>query len=251
LSLSGVAHAAEPLKVTYGIYTGGFHVVDMHGTYTLQDDKYDLQMDMETVGLLGRLAPWAGVIHTNGLNKGAASTPLVHSFASTWRGDVETTTFSFDKNGRLQSYLLEEGDGTIKNEMPDKEVYQDNPVDMLSALFRTMHGKTCESTQPALDGKRRFDMVFTSKGTETRQANRYSIYEGPTEICEVEIVPVAGKWREKPRGWMSLQGQAKEKGQLPRLWFGKVRDDMPPIPVRFFIKTDYGTMVMHLQDITS
>ncbi len=249
LFIGAYAHASEPLKVTYGIYASGFNVVDMTGTYTINDDAYDLKMDLKTVGMLGKLAPWGGVIHSNGLNKGDKSTPLKHSFASTWRDKIETSTFTFNDDGKLKSYIVEEDDGTIKDKMPDKEVYEGNPVDMLTALFRTMHGKTCESSQPALDGKRRFDMAFRSVGTETRDKSRYSVYEGEAEICEVEIIPVAGKWREKPRGWMSIQGQAKENGELPRLWFGKVRDNMPAIPVRFQIKTNYGTMIMHLKDV--
>jgi hypothetical protein len=249
LFIGAHAHASEILKVTYGIYASGFNVVDMTGTYTITDDAYDLKMDMETVGMLGSLAPWGGVIHSSGLNKKNQSTPLKHSFASTWRDKIETSTFTFNNDGVLQSYILEEDDGTIKDKMPAPEVHEGNPVDMLTALFRTMHEHTCESIQPALDGKRRFDMAFRSKGTEIREKSRYSIFEGEAEICEVEIIPVAGKWRDKPRGWMSIQGQAKENGQLPRLWFGKVRDDMPAIPVRFQIKTNYGTMLMHLKDI--
>jgi hypothetical protein len=81
------------------------------------------------------------------------------------------------------------------------------------------------------------------------EANKYNRYNGMAEICEVEIVPVAGKWRDKPRGWMNIQGQAKEKGQLPRLWFGQVEEGFPAIPVRMTIKTNYGTMLMHLQDV--
>lgn len=244
--------ANDTLNVTYGIYASGFNVLDMRGTYTITDDTYDLKMDMETAGLLGRVAPWAGVIHSNGLNKDGGATPLVHSFASTWREKIETTTFRFNKDGKLESYLLEEDDGTIKNDMPAPEVYKDNPTDMLSALFRVMNQiQTCESTHPAMDGKRRFDMVFTSKGFDMLEQSKYSVFEGEAEICDVEIVPVAGKWREKPRGWMSIQQQAKGKGQLPRLWFGKIREDMPAIPVRFLIKTNYGAMVMHLKNIES
>ena len=106
------------------------------------------------------------------------------------------------------------------------------------------------TSQKVLDGKRRFDMVFKSKGDETLESNKYNRFKGRTEICEVEIVPVAGKWREKPRGWMNIQGQAKAQGQLPQMWFGKVRKDMPAVPVRMMIKTDYGTMLLHLKSIS-
>ena len=240
--------AAEPLKVTYGIYAGGFHVMDMQGVYTIKDGTYHLKMDMETVGMLGTLAPWSGQIMTEGVDKGVQSIPQKHQFIATWRGEDEITTFTFDKNGTLTSYILEE-EGKVKDEMPVAEVIAGNPVDMLTALFQVMNNDTCEMSPLAVDGKRSFKKVFTSKGKTIMEPSRYSVYSGEAEICEIEIVPVAGHWREKPRGWMSLQGQAKGKGQLPRLWFGRVREDMPPVPVRFTIKTDYGSMLMHLQDI--
>jgi len=243
-------YAADPVKVTYALYAGGFNVVDIEGSYTIDDKNYTMTMDLKTAGLLGRLAPWAGDIQSTGLNKGQNSTPLQHSFASTWRGKVETTTFTFDNQGALTEFILEEDDGTVKTDMPADDVLEGNPMDMLTALFRSMNGsETCETTQRVLDGKRSFDMTFRFKGKDYLEKSKYNAFTGETEICEVEIIPAGGKWREKPRGWMSIQGQAKGQGQLPRLWFGKIHEDMPPIPVRFFIKTNYGEMVMHLKEI--
>jgi len=250
LMVSFQSMASEPLKVTYGLYASGLNVVDIRGTYTIANDQYDLTMDLKTRGMLGKLAPWSGVIKSSGLNKGAKSTPLAHSFSSTWRGDTETTTQIFDELGLLKSMIIDE-QGVISNSLPDPIVYKDKPTDMLSAMFRAMNNQSCEGKQPSFDKKRRFDMVFRSKGVDVMEQSKYSIFKGEAEICEIEIVPVAGKWREKPRGWMSIQGQAKENGQLPRLWFGKVRDDIPAIPVRFLIKTNYGAMVMHLKGVES
>lgn len=249
LLFASPVHALEPLKVTYSLYASGFNLVDIDGTYTINDDTYVMDMNLKTVGLLGKLAPWVGELNSNGINAGDKSTPLLHKFASTWRDETETTSFKFNKKGELLSHVKQEDDGKIKDKMPPKEVYKDKPIDMLSAMFRAMNKDSCETIEPVLDGKRRFDMSFISKGKDTLTKSRYSKFSGETEICEVEIIPIAGKWRDKPRGWMSIQNQAKGKGQLPKLWFGKVRDDMPAIPVRFLIKTNYGTMVMHLKSV--
>jgi len=245
------SHASDKLTVTYGIYTSGFNVVDIKGTYDISDTSYDLTMDMNTVGLLGTLAPWSGVIHSDGVfNKSGQATSQNYKFSATWRGETETSTMSFDKTGLLSSYRLEKSDGRVIDKMPANNVYDDLPNDILTSLLNVMmRPETCALIQKTFDGKRRFDMVFTSHGTEQRKPNNYSVYDGNTEICDIEILPVSGKWRDKPRGWMSVQQQAKKQGELPRLWFGKIRDDMPPIPVRFMIKTDYGTMIMHLKDI--
>lgn len=243
-----MAQAAEPLKVVYGLYAGGFNVVDINGTYTLNDDAYILEMDLKTEGMLGKLAPWAGILKTDGHYKNGQPTPLEHVFANTWRDETKTSVMTFGKSGDLKSYTVEE-DGKMEDKMPAADIYADNPVDVLTGLLRAMDQPSCAGTQPIIDGKRRFDMVLKSKGQETIEQSRYTAFNGEVEICDIEIVPVAGKWRDKPRGWMSIQEQAKNQGQLPRLWFGKVRDDLPPIPVRFQIITDYGTMLMHVKEI--
>lgn len=247
--LSGPVMASEPFKVTYGLYASGFNVVDIQGTYNIGSDEYDLNMDLKTTGLLGKLAPWSGVIHSQGVKTSEKIIPARHSFANTWRDDTQKTTFMFGDNGELKSQTRVDENGKVTNDMPTSEVYEGNPVDMLSALFQIMNQKSCKGKVSAFDKKRRFNMVFKPQETVSFQKTKYSIFEGDAEMCTVEIVPVAGKWRDKPRGWMSIQEQAKNNGQLPRLWFGHVRDDMPKIPVRFQIKTNYGTMIMHLKSI--
>jgi hypothetical protein len=248
LAMTTAVSASESLKVTYGLYASGFNVVEIEGTYAIRDDRYDLTMDLKTAGLLGKLAPWSGVLKTNGMYSAENSTPLEHSFASTWRDDTETRTLTFDEVGQFISHTKQEN-GEIDDRMPDKELYEGGVIDTLTAMFRSMNQDTCEGTHDVMDGKRRFDMVFKSKGTKNIEQSRYTVFEGKAEKCEVEIVPTSGKWRDKKRGWMSIQEQAKDNGQLPKIWFAKLRDDFPPVPVRFLITTNYGTMIMHVKDI--
>lgn len=249
LLLFSTTAQAKELKVTYGLYTGGFNVVDIVGTYDITPDQYDLQMDLKTVGLLGSLAPWSGDIQSTGKIADKRAIPSSYVFENTWRDDTQTTQFTFNDEGHLTSYKRIKEDGRVENTMPTDEVYADHPLDLLSNVFQAMMDQSCAGTRPAFDRKRRFDMVFESQGKVTMEQSKYSAFSGDAEICTIEIVPVAGKWRDKPRGWMSIQGQAKENGQLPRLWFGKVDGNIPPIPVRFQIKTNYGTMIMHLKSI--
>lgn len=246
------ATARSPLTVTYGIYAGGIHAVDIKGVYAITPQDYALTMDLATTGLLGRLAPWSGAIRSAGHYEDGRPVPQSHRFASTWRGETETTVFTFDDEGVLTAYQRDEAGEKVTTEMPAAEIYT-GATDMLTALLSIMHGAdsggSCEGIVPAMDGKRRFDMVFRSKGRTLIDESRYSAYKGLAEICEIEIVPVAGHWRDKPRGWMSIQEQAKTNGQLPRIWFAKIRDDLPPIPVRFQITTNYGALVMHITDM--
>lgn len=58
--------------------------------------------------------------------------------------------------------------------------------------------------------------------------------------------PDQGKWRKKPRGWLSIQEQGRQKGALPTIWLGQMGADKTYIPVKIRVKTDYGTLFMHL-----
>tara|TARA_B100001750_G_C15515820_1_gene607083 strand:+ start:2828 stop:3613 length:786 start_codon:yes stop_codon:yes gene_type:complete len=249
LPATASAQTAQPLKVTYGLYASGFRVAVVDAVYDLSETGYGINADLDTAGMLATLAPWNGVIETTGRIAEGRLIPQSHEFANTWRDETKTNTFKFDKNGKLIAFTEEKTGEPLEDKMPPEEVYADNPVDMLTALMNAMRGQTCATTQKVMDGKRRFDIVFRSKGEETLKANNYNRYNGSAEICEIEIVPVAGKWREKPRGWMNIQEQAKTKGQLPRMWFGKVKDNAPAIPVRMMIRTSYGTMLLHLENV--
>ena len=249
LTSSSTVMATEPLKVTYGLFTGGFNVATVNAIYNITDTHYKIDANLNTAGVLGTLAPWTGVINTSGNTTPSAYLPQTHNFASTWRGDTKTNQFKFDNEGQLVSFNKIENNGTAVDEMPLIDVYQDGAIDILTALLNSMNGSSCATKQDVTDGKRRFNLIFKSKGSEVLKANDYNRFSGKSEICEIEVIPTAGKWREKPRGWMNIQGQAKAKGQLPLMWFGKVNTELPAIPVRMQIKTDYGTMLLHLQSI--
>ena len=251
LFLSLPASAAN-YTATYGIYTGGFHVVDLEGVFTVADDGYSMSMDAKTIGLLGRLAPWSGALQTTGVYlRDGTPVPQAHSFVSTWKGKVETTQFTYDKNGNFAKKIYTDEKGNIETNGHDSSL-SDGTVDMLTALHRSLLAAKdgdCSAKIPSFDGKRRYNMVFRSGGEGEIKENRYSLYAGMAEICTIEIEPDGGKWREEPRGWMSLQEQSKGEGALPRLWYARMEGLDMPIPVKFMIKTNYGTMLMHLREI--
>lgn len=45
---------------------------------------------------------------------------------------------------------------------------------------------------------------------------------------------------------MSIQEQSRENGSLPTVWMAKMTEDAPAVPVKIRVKTDYGTLFMHL-----
>lgn len=254
--LSAPAYATEAnlQKMEYDVYAGGFHVVEAHLDSDLSKvSRYRLELGAKTRGFLGDIAPWHGVFKTNGWydNKTGAAQPEIHQSITTFRNEEEIKTYKYNKDGTFQEYSIKDpdpaNDGSPK---PVANELTDNTTDALSATFAVMHKiaqtGSCEGSDDVFDGKRSYTLIFKEKGKSELKANNYNVYSGPATECTVEVKPGAGKWHEKPRGWMSIQEQGVERGKMPTVWFANMQEGGPAVPVKILVKTEYGALVMHL-----
>lgn len=239
-------------RMTYEVYAGGINAVtaNLDVDISSKKDRYSLMLSAFTKGFLGSLVPWSGTFETRGWTlKDNAGQPEVHRSVANWRDEEEVKEYSYDRQGRFVGYSIAdpENDGTPR--VPDDELVQ-GTIDILTATMRVMNtvgdGGSCAGTADIFDGERRFKMDFRFEDHEELQASRYNVYQGPSQRCVVEITPVAGRWHEKPRGWLSIQEQGRQKGSLPTIWFAKIDPNGPAVPVKIRIKTEYGGMFMHL-----
>lgn len=252
-ALGAGTQAAKKYVYSYDVYAGGFHVVEAQLSIDETAEEYKIELAAHTRGFLGRLAPWQGIFATEGWKLSESEyRPRTHTTTTTWRDEDEIKTYSYAKDGRFLNFEIDEHDKPLQKKVPDKEL-TDKTTDVLSATLTAMQGvaaeRRCAGRAEIFDGKRRFAQVFTHEDTEELTASRYNIYEGPSVVCTVEVEPLAGKWHEKPRGWMSIQEQGRERGTMPTIWVGQVAPEATPVPVKIRVKTAYGTLFMHLTDM--
>lgn len=254
IAVPSIAIAAQNKAITaqYNVYAGGIHAVEAELLLQQESSKYSAKLATATRGLLGNLAPWSGVFETKGVVRKNNKSPIKHTATAKWREDVETKTYQYQSNGAFKAFQnIEEG----KDKTPEKidPALTQNTIDVLTATWREMDritaGKSCGGMSEIFDGERRFKLVFKTTGQEKLKANDYNIYQGSATVCTAEVEPKGGKWHKKPRGWMSIQEQGRAKGSLPTIWFATI--DSPTglkitIPVKLRVKTDYGTLFMHL-----
>lgn len=243
---------ATPTQVAqYNVYAGGIHALEVNLINDLSDkNKYEVDMQAQTYGLLGKLAPWSGTFNSFGW-KGDTYKPEQHESTAIWRGEEETKTYRYKKDGTFESYKrIEDGEDKTPEEI-DSELTE-NSTDILTAALNVMRnisaGESCGSETEIFDGKRRYKLVFQKKQDVVLESSRYNVYEGPAIQCTAIVEPLAGKWYEKPRGWASIQEQGRKKGSLPTVWFAVLEEGKPAMPVKVRVKTDYGTLFMHLTD---
>ena len=238
--------------MAYDVYAGGFHVVKASLDVDLsKNGRYNLELDAHTRGFLGKLAPWEGVFETNGWYnaKTGQARPEMHRSTTTWRDEEEIKTYLYNKDGTFKDYTIKEHDKPLRKPEPEK-ILTENSTDALTGTLAVMDslaaGQSCTGSSEVFDGNRRYRMIFKEQRRVELKASRYNVYEGPAIECTVEVEPMAGKWHEKPRGWMSIQEQGREHGTMPTVWMAQISKDGPAVPVKIRVKTDFGVLFMHL-----
>jgi hypothetical protein len=245
------ARCRKKQAMRYDVYAGGFHVVSADLTVDLSEKKnYLLRLAAYTHGVLAKLAPWNGVFQTEGWYdlKKAHPQPELHFSDTTWRDENERTEFKYNKNGSFREYNVKNED---KNGPEDKDAaLTQGTIDVLTATLKVMQtiakDGVCEGRNEIFDGARRYALIYAGSKPATLKKSDLNVYSGPAIECTVEVAPIAGKWHEKPRGWMSIQEQGRERGTMPTIWFAKMAKGEPAVPVKIRVKTDYGTLFMHL-----
>ena len=243
--------ATDRQFMKYDVYAGGFHVVssdlliDLHAK-----TNYLLRLSAFTHGLLGKLAPWHGVFETKGWYnpKSAQAQPEMHSSNTTWRDEREVIEFAYNKDGTFKEHRIY-NDKKNGPQPPLPELSKDS-TDVLSATLAVMNhiSKTgkCEGSEKIFDGARSYNLVYNHKADVILKATDLNVYSGPAVECTVEVKPLKGRWHEKPRGWMSIQEQGRDRGTMPTVWFAQMIPGGPAIPVKIRVKTQYGALMMHL-----
>lgn len=257
LALTSVpANSAEQpshQKLVYEVYAGGIHALQATLDMEIKSkDRYSLSLFAKTRGLLGSLAPWFGTFESHGWVLGdGVFRPQQHKSTATWREETEIKDYAYGKDGKFLKITVQEDGKDPEIRDIEKEI-TDDTTDALTAALLILENYnktgTCEGTSKVFDGNRSFDQKFVHQENVELQASKYNIYEGPAAECTVEVVPLKGKWHEKPRGWLSIQEQGRERGLMPTMWVANLDKNAPAVPVKIRVKTAYGTLFMHLAE---
>lgn len=243
--------ATQALDLDYDIYAGGFDVMKAHMTYNMKPGSYDLALESNTHGFIGEIFPWKGEYKTTGHpDKSGYPVPSQHIAATVWKDSKTRKQMDYDGNGNLLKLTTLQNKKTTEKTDIKKELFEGS-VDLLTGLMMiiqsTQHTEKCEGSFPVFDGKRRFDITLVDGGRDTLKKSKYSSFKGEALRCTIKVVPVGGfVKRDAKRGWMAVQTHTEERKHPPTLWFGRLAENSPLVPVRLEIASAYGTVVAHL-----
>lgn len=237
----------------YGVYGGGFQALDIDVVIDMEKNNYDARMNAKPYGVLGKLLPWAGLYETEGTIKKGALVPDHHDKTSAWRDDRDRLVMTY-KNGALikAEKIVNEGKNKKTEILQPPPAYHTNTVDLVTNILAMLRESSfkdrCDFAQDVFDGKRRFRMTFKDKGVTTLQKSALNAFEGKARICAIELIPQEGFAGKKPRGFYKIQEDARKQGTLPIVWLGRFWKGGPLVPVRMLVKSEYGTVIVHLQN---
>lgn len=238
------------MRYSYNVYAGGFLVVDATLDITVNESDYRIFVDAKTDGWLGSMVPWLGSFETVGVRDGEDFRPTKHESIGIWSGEKAVKTYTYEGTD-LVSLVIDEHDKPPETPEILPELVN-NSTDILTAtlmMLRTADEEySCDFSDHIFDGKRRFLLSYQDVEPAILRESSYNIYSGPARFCTVEITPDGGKWHQKPRGWLNIQEQGRQLGDLPSIWVAQ-HNELHAIPARIQVRTSYGTLVMHLTNI--
>lgn len=240
-------------NLVYEVYAGGVHAVQSKVRIHISPDgRYDMNLHAYTRGFLAKILPWDGLFETHGQTLvDGRRLPVKHKSTRIWKDETDTAEYLFKADGSLERLTIHDY-GKNPYERDVEEELTNGTIDVLTAVLAVLENynetSKCAGSSEVFDGKRRFEQIFTDKGTVTLEPSTYNIYAGAAAKCTVEVIPVSGRWHKKPRGWLYIQEQGRKLGMMPTLWVAQMDKNGPAIPVKIHIKTIYGSMFMHLAE---
>ncbi len=237
------------MALTYEVYAGGLHVFSFDVDLSLQPEGYRIAAAGSTRGITGVLYRWDIKLTAEGEHFQPARYMTVNAGR---QPPAKTMQLDFAKGGAftvtrdppepLDEAALEE-EGPLPTHLPG------NIADPLSAglVASQALAKTgsCEQSIPVFDGKRRYNLQIHDAGSGDVPKSRISVYHGPATLCGLAMERISGfkKHRRYAAQWN------EDEDEPPMLWVAKVREDMPPIPVRFTGAVSLGSIIVHLTRI--
>lgn len=241
------ARAADDdrLSLAYDVYMGGIKIIDFGLDLDLKTESYAIRSMVKTVGFIGWLLPWSQTATSEGALAGLETTPLRHRTEGKFRDRQRLVEIDY-RDGHVVNVVVmpppvdDGGRDTVPDEL---RLGTRDPMSALLAALRMVEGNgDCSRKLAVFDGRRRYDLIFTDRGSKALQASTYGRFSGAAQQCDFEYVPIRGHERRNPDP--AMQARQLRKG---RAFLANVLPGVARTPVRIEVDGDWGDTVAHLR----
>ncbi len=232
--------------LTYEVYSGGFHVLSVDLELALSDQRYDATTRLHTVGVFGWLLSWSQVSRSAGIIRRDAVAPVSHRSFGEFRGRRRATEIDYEA-GEVSAVRLDPPPHEDEDRDEVSEAMRREGVDPISALLGAIHrisaGDPCDGRLRVFDGRRRYDLVLTDRGTRPLGESRISAFAGDAVQCDFVFQPIAGHIRRVVDPEI-----AKRRIRSGRVFVAHAGGPLV-MPVRVEIDGDWGMTIAHLSAV--
>lgn len=193
----GPVSAADAKKVTaeYSINFNGLGI----GTFKLWSDldskEYSVKARANISLLAGILFEWQGDTASSGQVMARLPRPYSYSFGYRTTDRRESIDVKFSNNS-VEEIAVNPPSRQSPSRIPVTRKHMRNVVDPLSAIVMLTNvgtnktgSEVCSRRLPIFDGKQRYDLKLTLKGTKRVTSDSFT---GQAYVCKVKFLPIAG-----------------------------------------------------------
>ncbi len=191
-----VAIRPSTVNGLYNIHFMGAHIGDFKIHSSITTRQYSLQASADISAFFGMVS-WQGVTGSYGLMTANGPVPQNYTFRYATSEKREALEIRFQQR-MVQDIIINPPSHPGSRAVPITSADLQNVVDPLSAVVllaqgRPSHfsgGDACTKRLPIFDGRVRFDLVLSPKGT--RSIGNAGKLHGTAYVCRVNYVPIAG-----------------------------------------------------------
>lgn len=110
---------------------------------------------------------------------------------------------------------------------------------LLSEMISATGGAPCEGSIPVFDGKQRYNLNLTSRGTERIRTRGW---RGDALVCDAYYEPISGY---DPEDWP----EPGETRHPLRMWIAPIADGSSFLPVRLYTRAGFGGVTVELRSL--
>ncbi|MGO8779503.1 MAG: DUF3108 domain-containing protein [Rhodomicrobium sp.] len=186
---------ASSVNAVYNIHFLGAHIGEFRIHSSINNRQYNLQANADISVFFGAVN-WKGVTASHGLMTANGPVPLNYTFHYATSDKREAVEIRFQQR-MVQDIIINPPSHPGARSVPITAADLQNVVDPLSAvillsqarLSRFSGADACTKRLPIFDGKIRYDLVLSPKGTRTIGSGRS---HNIAYVCRVNYVPIAG-----------------------------------------------------------
>jgi hypothetical protein len=235
--------SAVRVHAMYDIMFDGMSIGEFSLASSMTAREYQMNASANISLLAGILFSWKGKTSSRGLVTAGGPQPANYTFAYSTSDKHERINLAFTNNS-VTRVAFNPPYFASSRRVPITVDHLRNVVDPLSAVVLLAHvhpqkqrAEACSKTLPIFDGKMRYDLIFSYKGTKRLKEGHY---KGPVYVCRVKYVQIAGHKPDKKGKELDAAAENTEVWMLP------VADADLVVPYYISVPTNMGRASMKL-----